>query len=318
MKTSSLILIALATALPGTAPLLAVESREERIARIASLTSVEKEELAQKKKRFDELSPEERERIRKLQAEIDSRADQAELLATMQHYHEWLKTLSTNQRTTLLGMNDDERVKYVKELVAQQQQKAWRKLAEQASPEDLDTVFAWLQEFVEKHRDDLLPRDAGRRLAAMDKDRQALVLIYVMFARFPRPPRPDKPEVEDLLQRLSPEAQKFFNETSDFPRRMQLIAIWSRAAWWSKAFPNVTSQQLAAFFERLPPEERDRLEFMQPIERDSELRLHYARANFLRRGELGDRPWETRGPGRPGGPPPHDRPPSPKAGNPQD
>jgi hypothetical protein len=222
----------------------------------------------------------------------------------MKHYHDWLKTLSTNQLADLRGKPEAERVDYIKRIVAEQQQKAWRKLAEQASAEDLETVFDWLKEFVQKHRDQLAPGDLGRRLAKVDKDRQALILIHFMqSSRFPGAVRPGKTEVEALIPRLSPEAQKFFNKTTDLPRRIQLISIWSRAAWWSKAFPNVTSEQLAAFFEKLQAEERDRLEMLPIADRDSELRLLYARANFMRRGELGG-PWDprdNRGPWR-GGP----------------
>ena len=97
---------------------------------------------------------------------------------------------------------------------------------------------------------------------------------------------------------MSTEAKKFFDATTDFPRRIQLISIWSRAAWWSKAFPNVTGEQLANFFDKLPAQERDRLEGMPQVERDSELRWMYARVNFYKRGEFGDRPpWEGRGGG---------------------
>jgi len=117
--------------------------------------------------------------------------------------------------------------------------------------------------------------------------------------RFPGALRPGKSEVEALIPTLSDAAKKFYSETTDLLRKMQLISIWSRAAWWSKAFPNVTSEQLATFYEKLPAEERDRLELLPAAERDSELRMLYARANFLRHGEPGDR-WGGHGSGRGG------------------
>jgi hypothetical protein len=220
----------------------------------------------------------------------------------MKNYHDWLKTLSANQRTVLRGKSEQERVAYIKQIVAEQQKAAWRKLAEQTSPEDLETIYNWLAEFVETHREKLASGDLGKRLAALDKERQTLILIYLMYAnRFPGALRPGKSEVEALIPTLSDAAGKFYDETTDVPRKFQLISIWSRAAWWSKAFPHVTSQQLATFFaEKLPAEERDRLELLPATERDSDLRMLYARANFLRRGELGDRPRGGRGTGRAG------------------
>lgn len=280
-------------------PLRADETHEERIARIAKLSAEEKAELAQKQKRFGELAAEERERIRKLSAEIDARPDKEQLAGVMKNYHDWLKTLSTNQRTLLRSKPESERVVYIKQLVADQQKAAWRKLAEQSSPEDLEIVYNWLAEFVQRHREQLAPGDLGKRLEKLDKDRQTLILIHLMFAnRFPGALRPGKSDAEALLGKLSQAAQDFYNKTDDFPRKFQLIGIWSRAAWWSKAFPNVTSEQLATFYEKLPAEERDRMDAMPAVDRDSELRTLYARANFLRRGELGDRPWGGQGRGQ--------------------
>lgn len=304
MATNHFIAVLVAVALAAALPLRADESHQERIARIAKLSADQKAELAQKKKRFDDLDAQEQERIRKLRAEIDARADKEQLVSVMKNYHDWLKTLSTNQRTALRGKSELERVAYIKHIVAEQQKAAWRKLAEQTSPEDLETIYHWLAEFVEQHRDQLASGDFGKRLAALDKERQTLILIHLMYAnRFPGALRPGRSEVEALIPTLSDAAQKFYNETTDLPRKVQLISIWSRAAWWSKAFPNVTSQQLATFYAKLPAEERDRLEPLPPTERDSELRMLYARANFLRRGELGDRPWsgrDGRGSGRGG------------------
>lgn len=297
MRTSTIIGGLLAIALAATPPLLrGEESLQDRIARIEAMSANEKAELAQKKKRFDELPVEEQERIRKLQAEIQERPDKEQLVSVMKNYHEWLKTLSANQRTTLRAKSEEERVDYIERIVADQQKAAWRKLAEQASPEDLETVFAWLTEFVRRHRDQLAPGEVGQRLAAMDEERETLILIHLMYAsRFPGAVRPGREDVEKLIPLLSKAAETFYNETEDISRKVQLISIWARAAWWSKAFPNVTSEQLATFFAKLPAEERDRLEMLPPVERDAELRMLYARANFLRRGELGDRPWSGRG-----------------------
>lgn len=286
--------MALIAALP--LPVRSEEAQEERIARIAALSAEEKAELAQKKKRFDELAPEEQERIRQLKAAIDARPDKEQLVSVMQNYHNWLKTLSTNQRTVLRSKPKSEQISYIKEIVAEQQRAAWRKLAEKASPEDLEIVYNWLAEFVQRHRDQLAPGDFGKRLDKLDKNRQTLILIHFMLAnRLPGALRPGRSEAEKLLSEISDEAREFYEKTPDFPRKFQLIGIWSRAAWWSKAFPNVTSRQLATFYEKLPAEERDRLDVMHTTDRDAELRNLYARANFFRRGELG--PW----PGRNGG-----------------
>jgi len=114
-------------------------------------------------------------------------------------------------------------------------------------------------------------------------------------------PRPGREEVEQLIPRLSPQSQKVFNETMDHYGRIQIISIWSWGALWSKAFPNVTGEQLASFFVKLPAQERDRLEKLDPKQREVDLKHMYARANFFRPGEFGERPpWEGRGDSREG------------------
>lgn len=289
-RSTAVLVIVAALPLPARSE----ESQQERIARIAALSADEKAELAQKQKRFDDLDAQEQQRIRNLKAQIDERPDREQLVSVMKNYHDWLKTLSTNQRTMLRSKPEQERVSYIREIVADQQRAAWRKLAEQASPEDLEIVYDWLATFVRRHRDQLAPGELGKRLEKLDDERETLILIHLMFSnRFPGALRPGKSDAENLLEDLSKEAKKFYAETSDGPRRFQLIGIWSRAAWWSKAFPNVTSEQLATFYEKLPAEERDRLDLMPVADRDGELRNLYARANFFRRGELG--PWGGRG-----------------------
>lgn len=296
---SGLLFMALCAA---SLPLRADDLLKARLRRIEGMSSEAKAELLQKQKRFDDLATQEQERLRKLHAEVEARPDRDELVNVMKNYHDWLRTLTTNQRAILRAKPDEEqRVAYIKQIVAEQQRAAWRKLAEQASPGDLDVVFNWLKEFVQRNREKLAPGELGKRLAELDEDRQTLVLIHLMYAsRFPGALRPGREDVEALLPQLSKAAQDFFKATDDLPRRYQLIAIWSRAAWWSKAFPNVTTEQLASFFDKLPAEEQDRLQLLPPAERASEERLLYARANFLRRGELGDYPWGGRGSRRSG------------------
>jgi hypothetical protein len=283
-------------------PLRADETEAERLARLKAMSAAEKEVLAQKKARYDSLPPEEKERLKKLCDEINSRPDAPELSSVMARYHQWLKTLSASQLAELRDLPEKERLDRIKKLLHDQQRKSFLQIARQASPEDLETVFEWNKAFVVKNRDRILktlPGDFGRRIAENpDENRQTLILMYLMLSRRMGSdmPRPGKEEVEELLPKLSPASQKLFNDTPNFFTRVELISIWSWGALWSKAFPNVTSEQLASVFSKLPPTERDRLERLPTKERETELRYTYARMNFFRRSEWGDRsPWEGRG-----------------------
>lgn len=268
--------------------LRADESPEERAARLERMSPSKKEELARKKARFDKLSPEEQARLKKLCNQIKSRPDADELESVMSRYHEWLKTLSSNELAELRDLPEEERLDYIKRVKKQQQQKEFLQIAREASPEDLETVFEWLKDFVYGRREQLLRSlhgDFGRRVASMDeKDRQTLVLIHIVVNQPPHSPlRPGKDDVEELIPRLSPPLQRVFNESPDVFTRIQMVSIWSWGALWSKSFPEVTGDKLASYFGKLPARERDRLEKLPAKDRELELKKLYYRDNFFKR-----------------------------------
>jgi hypothetical protein len=317
-KLSLVVLLLLGVCLAVGLSLRAAETEEQRMARLQAMLPHEKEELARKKVRYDNLTAEEKERLKRLNEEIASDPNAPQLQEVMDRYHEWLKTLSASQLAELRDMPEADRLERIKRIMREQQRRTFLQIAREASPEDLEVVYEWNKEFIEENRERLLrslPGEFGRRIAENpDKDRQTLILMYIMLTRPPRPdhPRPGKEEVEKLIPRLSPESQRVFNDTPDIFTRIQLLSIWSWGALWGKAFPNVTSQQLAEVFAKIPSWDRDRLEKMTPADRDQELRLKYAQMNFFRPGEGFDRlPWgdgrdprRGRGEGRGGEPRP--------------
>jgi hypothetical protein len=292
------------------------DDEADRLARIQSLSAAEKQELARKRMRFEELPSDEQQRLRELSASIEAHPHAENLKQTMARYHAWLKTLTANQLADVRQLSGKQKVEYIAKLQEQQrqeqQQRQWRKLAEQSSPEDLETVYRWLEEFIDRHRSQLLrslPGDFGRRIAEMDDRRQQTLLLMHMIVSTPFAPgaiRPGRQDVEQLIPKLSPAAQDFFNQTTEFPRRIQLLTIWNRAAFWSKAFPEVGSEQLASFFDTLPADERDRLERLSTDDRDAELRMQYAREQLFK--AAGIRPPSTTEPREPGRDGPRRRP----------
>jgi hypothetical protein len=277
------------------------DRQAKHLARLEAMSASEKEELARKKSQYDSLPPAEKERLKALCHEIEAHSDAEELATVMNRYHQWLKTLSAAQLAELRDLPEPERLKRIKRLLRDQQRKSFLQIAREASAEDLEVVFEWNQAFVAENHDRILkalPADFGRRIAENpDKNRQTLVLMYLMLSRRTgsEMPRPGKEEVEKLIPRLSAASQKLFNETPDIFSRIEIISSWSWGALWSKAFPNVSGEQLAALFAKLPAVERDRLEKLPPKDREAELKFIYARMNFFRRGEGGGRlPWDGR------------------------
>lgn len=271
--------------------LLADEAARERLARLNTLSVAEKEELAKKKETFDKLSEAERKRVTQLLASIESQPNSAELLGAMERYYEWLKTLSANQQAELRDLPDDKRIARIKQMQRDEQRRAWERLTTDASAEDLEAIYSWLQEFVAAHREktlESLPEEIRRRISKMDTQRQSQILMFnVLSRRNPLGPQPSPEEIDTLIARLSPAAQELFRKSKDPGDVMNVLSSWGRSAIFSKAFPVLTKEELAGFFQKLPAEERDRLEKLTAEDRDSELKQIYARTMFfgLRPGE---------------------------------
>jgi hypothetical protein len=165
----------------------------------------------------------------------------------------------------------------------------------------LETIYSWLGEYVGKHRDASLwslPPEIRQRLAKMDERRQTHLLMFnVLSRRNPLAPRPKPEEIDALIAKLSPQAQSLLKQSDNAADVFGVLSTWGRSAVFSKAFPVVTKEELATFFEKLPPEERDRLERMTPEDRDNEVKQLYARQSFfgIRPGE---RLFEPFGPPR--------------------
>jgi hypothetical protein len=102
-KTRGLaILIGLALlALPGHRGLCRAESESDAQKRIASMPAAQRERLARNFEAFKRMTPEQREKYRRLQQELAADPNAAQLRVLMQDYFEWLKTLDIRQRNEL-------------------------------------------------------------------------------------------------------------------------------------------------------------------------------------------------------------------------
>ena len=80
------------------------ESLGQRRARVNQLTADEKLELQRKQERFESLPIAERERLRQLHVQLESRPDSEQLLQVLRRYDQWLGSLQSGQRAKLLAL----------------------------------------------------------------------------------------------------------------------------------------------------------------------------------------------------------------------
>jgi hypothetical protein len=289
-------------------PRVGVETSAERRARIEQMSPHEKQQLGQKKERFENLTEAERRQIRSLHSELATREDGSQLREIALRYAEWLKTLTPKERADLLASPPSERLEQIRRLKEKQQAERVRELVKASlKPEDIRSIFAWLGEYAEAHEGELLAMldsEAEQNVRRIpDPVRRRMWLFRALQWRpdKPRLPRPTDAELESLRNRLSPDARQVFDGVADVEKKLPLVLTWVQAAAMTRAPHKVSREELEKFIsERLDRRERDRLDQMPREQMEQELtRMYWAHKFRNRQGEFRPPPF-WRPDGRPG------------------
>lgn len=290
-------------------PAWAEETESERVRRLEAMTPEQKEELLSKKKRFDAPEEEaERQRLRDLHVAIESAPNAPQLQATLSRYHAWLNTLSSGQRSELLSLPPDKRIERIKELLQQQQIQRFQSFAGNLPQADRDAIYKWVVDFIRRHKEELeqlLPPDARDRLRhARDEASRTRTLAFTLQWRWreAQQPLPSASDIDELIPLLSPEAQAQIKQAQTIEEQHQRVKELARAAIMSQLVPPASEEELRKFYDKLPVEQRGRLEALEGEEFTRELRRQYNFARFRERGG----PWSGWGGPSRGSRPPGD------------
>ncbi len=161
MGCRAFLIVGCAVVIVANPPLRVVaaeDSLAQRRARLEQMSDAQKTRLLQKKRRFDELAPDEQERYRKLHQELVHDQQYDHLRGTLQRYVDWLGTLAPVEKAKLSKLPSDQRLARIKELVDAQATQRFRlmvskvlKSQELLSPHDLDVICAWTDKFLMSH-----------------------------------------------------------------------------------------------------------------------------------------------------------------------
>jgi len=171
------------------------ESTVERRARLAQMDPQDRESLAQNYQRFLRLDDGERERLRRLHAEIEADPQRDELRKAMQGYHDWLNALPASQRLTLAALPAEDRVKRIEEMRAAQVKR------HRLGPADVKVVDQWIAKY-----------DFQRR--------------WFEAQRTNHSPSATPEELADLRGKLSDPARKALDEASNEEEQRRLVRAW--------------------------------------------------------------------------------------------
>jgi hypothetical protein len=274
---------------------------------IANLSLTEQQQLLRNQQRFDELSTADRERMRKLYADLQADPHRPELQKVLDRYYEWLKTLSPEHRAELEDMEAGARIKRIRELVTREREEHNRRRprfgGEPIPKEDLDALYKWFSDLVWQRRDDILaemPESRRKQIAGLDESMQRKSLLFAAIQRN----RADQLPIEDadyerLLKKLSPETRDKLARAPSPQQKKRLARGWLGQAMMMRmgshsmrrAMATISGDELQRFFEKLPESDRSRLMGMPPDQMQQELKhLYFQRVS------------------RPDGPPPLDPP----------
>lgn len=293
--------------------------------RLEAMTSPQRDELRQKKDFFDDLPRAERERLRDLRKQIEDAPDREDLLAVMVRYSEWLKSLSWEKQDELKRLPTEQRIAAIKEILEQQEKQRFSELMRRKlPPEDYGVILEWFNTVMSSNFERLLntvpPEDRARLNGVTDPFRRRMEVLRILRKLSgDQGRRPlegmeiTSKHMEQLTDRLSPEAQQLLKEASDDDQRRAIVRDWVSAATWSRFVPRVSDDDLRRFLEKeADPELRHYLENLPRDRMMSELRRIYSLSRYGGRPSDGGRrhfrPWRGDGPPRggrgPGGGPP--------------
>jgi hypothetical protein len=301
--------------------------------RLEQMTPEQKDDLRRKKIRFDELSDEEKKRLRDLHEEIAHDPNSKELQNTATAYNRWLATLDSTDRSQLLDIKEPEaRIERIKELMHQQETRRFQLYSINLPEQDRETIFKWLEDFVVAHESSIierLPSYAKQRVAdAADPDakRRELFRSWQRHRRDSNLPWPSSDDHSQLIKQLSAETQKMLEssaaselakepEDQRTPERQQVLQERKveelvRTAYYSRMFPQISQADLLKFYAAMKSDDprRKQLDGKEGEELRRDLQRMYNSEHFFGRGNgppggPGGGPGPGRGFGPPGGPP---------------
>ena len=186
--------------------------RSDAIERIGQMTQQERQEIQNKRKRFEQLSVDEQKKVRTLHEQIEQHDSRQKLVTAMNRYNEWLKTLSASQRAELLEMPKEKRLEQIRILKGKSdRERLSRMISANLTKDDMSHVASWIQEFAKGHRPELLeamPDKMRRGLRDKFDARIQFFLLHNAFRKNGKLPNPSDAEIESLVNGLSSEARK--------------------------------------------------------------------------------------------------------------
>lgn len=243
---------------------------------LAQLSQQDQDELLRRRQRWEQLPSDERVRLQALVDQVSASPRSQSLLTTLERYFDWAAAdLSPAELDELRKAAAAETPTRIRELIGEHAERRRSSL----SPEDQRAVAQWFEQTVRKLAPNVKPpaNELQRRAEMrrwLERNRNGFA------ARFFQRLTPQ--DIEALVQALSDEAGKRLAEVPR-PQWARVIGPWIQAAVREPGGV-VSEEEMTAYFEGLPGDERERLMRLPAEEMQQQLRRAYWRDRH------GDRP----------------------------
>lgn len=266
---------------------------EQRRREIEALSAADRDKLERQLETYREMSPERRAECKRLHNDLEEDTERGgNLRQVMQHYHDWLKTLSPWQREELRQAADTQtRLNLVRDFLRNEERDSprsrgrWRPLYPISGPladtpslnsDDLASVSRALE------AGEPLPEPLQERLANLEGPRRMLKFLAFRAKTPGRGPQNESwLNVDKAVDAISDEALRDridgLSDPEERRRFVSALLLKSLMVQWQDETQRVVpdENQLQEYYEKLDPGVRDELMQMSAHDFHAELRHRY-------------------------------------------
>ncbi len=281
-----------------------IRDRSERLSR---MTDEQRNELFDKKKKFETLDAKQQKTVREFHdlLALESESDRSKLVEVMASYYDWLRILGPSQRASLLDLPLDQRLKEIGKVTRKQAQEAFGTIGSTKLPlDDAVLFYQWYEVSIRYYEPEIRERTgevAARLLESKGLPTNALMIDRIKAAPIEQLVKfllrnnreafgkilcdniAEKNIGIDLLREIaSDEAKSIFDQPgfTDANRR-ELILKWIETANQA-SFP-IKPTALRSFYAELSQEQRDQLDNLHPDQWHETLTRMYWEKNIGQR-----------------------------------
>ncbi|MBA61530.1 MAG: hypothetical protein CMJ76_04115 [Planctomycetaceae bacterium] len=257
---------------------------------LQELAPKERNELQQKKVRFNQLSEEKKAEYRDFNVKLNASPNQQRLRSVMEAYTVWLLNLETDQRNRILALPLDQRLQEVVQLVKQQKEQRFKELLDtNLKHNDLLQVGQWYEGWLDVQNENLtqlaksIEDEVAQSIIKQTKDpRQRSTVIVAFLLREQGDSKWHEwfgdweTDVTKLMGSLSETAQFLYASAESDQQRLQLVLRWGYYYFVAQSMQGISDDELLDFYKnKMSPEDREILDRQLPANVIPMLRRFY-------------------------------------------